>query len=87
MFAVVYHYRIPLEKTHEYVHLEKQAIKIYLESGCSGVEIFRDADDPSRWMEINRFEDREHYERVIGVVDEDPRIRKLFEEFTGPRRR
>jgi len=81
LFTVVYHYKIPIEKTRDYIQLEKQAIKIYLECGCSGVEIYRDAIYPARWMEINRFEDREHYQRVVGVVDEDPRMRELFEEF------
>ncbi|MCJ7574043.1 hypothetical protein MUO93_07255 [Candidatus Bathyarchaeota archaeon] len=72
MFIVVYHYKIPIKKTRDYVQLEKQAIKIYLECGCSGVEIYRDASYPARWMEINRFEDREHYPRVIGVVSRTP---------------
>jgi hypothetical protein len=32
-------------------------------------------------MEINRFRDREHYQRVASTLDEDPRISQLFEEF------
>ncbi len=81
MFVVVYHYQIPMEKTIDYIKLEQQAIKVYLEKGCLGVEIYRDAKDPRRWMEINRFEDMEHYNKVIGTVNEDERIERLFEEF------
>lgn len=81
MFVVVYHYTVPMEKTKQYIMLEKQAIKVYTEHGCPGVEIYRDAKDPRRWMEINRFRDRQQYNEIIAAVDEDPRIRPLFEEF------
>lgn len=83
MFIATYHYTMPTEKTKQYIMLEKQAIKIYMEHGCLGVEIYRDAKDPRRWMEINRYKDRQHYNEVIATVDEDPRIAPLFEEFIG----
>ena len=44
------------------------------------MEIYRDSEDPRYWMEINRFLDREHYDRVIARVDDDPRIAPLFEQ-------
>lgn len=81
LFVVVYHYKVPIEKTKEYIMLEKRATRVYMEHGCLDVEIFRDAKDPRRWMEINKFRDREHYNEVIGAVDADPRIGPLFEEF------
>lgn len=81
MFVVTYQYTIPMEKTKQYVAVEKQAIEIYLEHGCLGVEIYRDSKDPRRWMELNRYRDRQHYNEVIASVDEDPRIKPLFEEF------
>lgn len=81
MFVVVYHYIVPMDKTKQYIMLEKQAIKVYMEHGCLGVEIYRDAKAPRRWMEINRFRDRQHYNEVIEAVDEDPSIKPLYEEF------
>lgn len=81
VYIVVYHYKIPIDKTIEYFKLEKKAIEAYLENGCVKVEIYRDAEDPQRWMEINRFRDREHYQRVASTLDEDQRISQLFEEF------
>jgi quinol monooxygenase YgiN len=63
------------------MRIEKRAIEIYLQNGCISVEIYRDAEDPERWMEINRFENREHYERVSATLDADPRLSRLFEEF------
>ena len=81
MFVVVYQYMVPMDKTKQYITLEKQAAKVYMEKGCLGIEIYRDAKDPRRWMEINRFRDRQHYNEVIGAVDEDPRIGPLYKEF------
>lgn len=81
MFVAVYHYTVPIDKTKEYITLEQQAVKVYLEHGCLGVEIYRDAKDPRRWMEINRFRDRQHYNEVVGAVDGDSRIKPLYEEF------
>jgi len=81
VFVVVYNYMVPIDKTKRYIVLEKQAIKVYIEHGCLGVEIYRDAKDPRRWMEINRFRDRQHYNEVIAAVDGDPRLEPLFKEF------
>lgn len=81
MFVVVYNYVVPMDKTKQYITLEKRAIEVYMEHGCLGVEIYRDAKDPRRWMEINRFRDLRHYNEVIGAVDDDPRIGPLYEDF------
>ncbi len=81
MYVAVYHYRVNKEKTEQFVMLEKKAIEIYLEHGCLGVEIYRDAKDSGRWMEINRYRDLEHHNTVVSAVDKDPRIKPVFEEF------
>lgn len=81
MFVVTYQYMMPTEKTKQYIMLEMQAIEIYLEHGCLGVEIYRDAKDPRKWMELNRYKDREHYNEVTASVDADPRLKHLFDEF------
>jgi quinol monooxygenase YgiN len=78
LYTVVYQYRIPNEKSIEYVKLEKQAIDIYLELGCLKVELYRDEKDPRRWLEINRFSDADHYRMVSSAIREDPRITELW---------
>lgn len=83
MFAATYQYIVPNDKTREYIELERKAIEIYKEHGCLDVEIYRDAQDPTRWMEINRYRDRAHYGEVVAAVDSDPRMEPLFEEFMG----
>ena len=81
VYIVVYHYKIPIDKTIDYFKLEKKAIEAYLENGCVNVEIYRDSEDPQKWMEINRFRDKEHYQQVASTLNDDPRISQLFEEF------
>lgn len=81
LFVVTYHYMMPTEKTKQYIMLEMRAIEIYLEHGCLGVEIYRDAKDPRKWMELNRYKDREHYNEVTASVDADPRLKPIFDEF------
>ena len=81
VYIVVYHYKIPIDKTIDYFKLEKKAIETYLENGCVNVEIYRDSEDPQKWMEINRFRDKEHYQQVASTLNDDPRISQLFEEF------
>jgi quinol monooxygenase YgiN len=78
LFTVVYQYRIPKDKSIEYIKLEKQAIKIYLELGCLSVDLFRDEKDPRRWLEINRFNDADHYKEVSSAIREDPRMTDLW---------
>jgi hypothetical protein len=81
LYTVVYQYQIPKEKGIEYVKLEKQAIRVYLELGCLKVELFRDEKDPRRWMEINRFKDADHYSEVSSAIREDTRIWELQNSF------
>jgi hypothetical protein len=81
LFIVTYRFMLSPDRTREYVAIEQKAIKIYLEHGCLGVEIYRDSKDPRYWLEINKYTDQEHYDGVIAKVDEDPRIAPLFEEF------
>ena len=81
VYIVVYHYKIPIDKTIDYFKLEKKAIEVYLENGCVNVEIYRDSEDLQKWMEINRFRDKEHYQQVASTLNDDPRISQLFEEF------
>jgi quinol monooxygenase YgiN len=81
MFVAIYHYMMPPEKSKEYIVLEKKAIRIYKEHGCLDVEIYRNAKDPRRWMEINRYKNREHYNEVVTAVDNDSRMAPLFVKF------
>jgi quinol monooxygenase YgiN len=83
LFIVTYRYSLSPEKSRDYISLEQRAIQIYMEHGCLGVEIYRDPHNPRKWMEVNKFHDEKHYAEVTAVVEGDPRIAALFEEFLG----
>jgi len=83
LYTLVYQYEIPKEKGIDYVNLEKQAMKVYLELGCLKVELYRDVRDPRRWMEVNKFEDSDQYGEASSAIREDPRIVELRNSFTG----
>ena len=83
MFIVTYRYSFPPEKAVDYIALEQKAIQIYIEHGCLGVELYRDPQNPRKWMEINKYHDEKHQEEVNAAVNGDPRIEALFKEFLG----
>ena len=83
MFIVTYRYNLSPEKSRGYITLEQKAIQIYLEHGYLGVEIYRHHQNPRKWMEINKYHHKKHYEDVTAAVDGDPRIDGLCEEFLG----
>ena len=83
LFIVVYHYHVPPERAKEYVLLERRAVEICLEHGCLAIELYRDAEDPSHWMEIEHFRDEEHYLKVKEAVEGDERMKRLYEELTN----
>jgi len=37
--------------------------------------------DDGYWLEINKFDDKEHYEKVEKSVDSDPEIEILWKKF------
>ena len=83
MFIITYRYSLPPEKSRDYITLGQKAIQIYLEHGCLGVEIYRDPQNPRKWMEINKYHDEKHHEEVTAAVEKDPRIETLLKEFLG----
>ena len=80
---VVLRYKIPDEKTKRYVLLQKQTTQVYLDHGCLGVEVYRDAKDPKYWMEMYRFKDKKHYEEVVASINRDSRIDPVTKEFSS----
>ena len=70
---------MPENRIDRYLDIQRRVREIYLRRGCLGYEVFKGDDE--RWLEINKFEDREHYENVKNSVDVDPEIEILWKEF------
>jgi len=81
MFIVTYSYTVPKSKLRQYLNLQKEVKAIYLKRGCLSYEIFEKAQKDGEWMEIEKFENKDHFKKVITRVDKDPRISELFQRF------
>ena len=70
---------MPENKIDKYLDIQRRVRKIYFRHGCLGYEVLK--GDNEDWLEINKFKDREHYEKVKNSVDVDPEIDLLWKEF------
>lgn len=70
---------MPKDKIDQYLDIQRRTKEVYVKYGCLAYEVFKTDDD---WcLEISRFRDREHYERVTKSADMDPNIKTLWKEF------
>ena len=81
MFIVTYSYKVPKSKIRSYLNLQKKVKAIYLKHGCLSYEVFEKAQKDGEWMEIERFENKTHFKKVVARVDKDPKISELFQRF------
>jgi quinol monooxygenase YgiN len=81
MFIVTYSYKVPKNRIRSYLSLQKKVKGIYLKYGCLSYEVFEKAQKDGEWMEIEKFENKGHFKKVIARVDKDPQILELFQRF------
>ena len=78
MFIVTYSYKVPKSKIRSYLNLQKKVKAIYLKQGCLSYEVFEKVQKDGEWMEIEKFENQNHFKKVIARVEKDPKIPELF---------
>jgi len=76
---VTYSYKVPKNEENQCLDIQKRVKEVYCQHGCIGYEVFK--SDNEYWLEINKFKNREHYEKVEKSVGSDPEIEILWEEF------
>ncbi len=81
MFVKVYHYRVQLEKTEEYLAIQERAGQIYQKHVRYHAVHLRNQDDPSLWMEIHWYPDEKTYRRSMDFINAEPAIKQLWREF------
>lgn len=79
LFIATYSYKVPKNEENQYLEIQRKVKEIYCRHGCLGYEVFKSDDDC--WLEINKFKDRQHYEKVEKSADLDPEIEILWKEF------
>ncbi len=81
MFIVTYTYKVPKSKIKDYIKLQRTVKAIYVKTGCIAYEVYKKQGRENIWMEINKFKDKKHFEKIRKKVDQNPEIGKLFEKF------
>jgi len=77
MYVVIYRYKVPSNMRKRYLELMRKTADLYAKHGCLGYEVLEDAQHKGDWLEINRFRNKEHYEKVYTTVNGDPQIEAL----------
>jgi hypothetical protein len=81
MFIKVYEYYIQPDKEQEYLNIQQKAGEIYSRYLNVHSLHLKSMDDPSKWMEITRYRDKEEYKKSLDLINQYKEIKELFKEF------
>ncbi|MFQ5820430.1 MAG: hypothetical protein ACE5I5_10625 [Candidatus Heimdallarchaeota archaeon] len=81
MFVKVYRYRIQPEKTKRFLAIQERAGKIYQKHIRHRVVILRSRKDLNLCLEVHWYPDEDTYRRGIDLINAEPMIDQLWEEF------
>jgi hypothetical protein len=70
---------VPENEENQCLDIQRRVREIYCQHGCVGYEVFK--SDDGYWLEINKFDDKEHHEKVEKAVGSDPEIEILWKKF------
>ncbi len=83
MFVKVYRYRVRPEMTESYLDLQRRAARVYGSHMRFTSVHLRSTTDPASWVEVQWFEDEATFRKGMELVDADPEVRGLWQEFKG----
>jgi hypothetical protein len=81
MFVKVYQYHIQQGKVKEYFEIQQKASEIYRKYINSQTTYLNSKADPTKWLEISRYENEEEYYKSMKLVNEEEEIQELFKRF------
>jgi len=83
MFVKVYRYRVRPEMTESYLDLQRRAARVYGSHMRFTSVHLQSTTDPVAWVEVQWFEDEAAFRKGMELVDADPEVRGLWNEFKG----
>jgi hypothetical protein len=83
MFVKVYRYHIRPDKTKEFLSIQERAGEIYRKHVSYRAVYLQSQDDPGLWLEIQWCSDEAAYRRAMDLINAEPGIKKLWQEFQG----
>ncbi|WP_417897667.1 hypothetical protein ABN702_15410 [Bacillus haimaensis] len=81
MFVKVYQYHIQQDKVKEYFEIQQKSSEIYRKYITSKTTYLNSKADPTKWLEISRYENEEEYDKSMKLVNEEAEIQDLFKRF------
>lgn len=81
MFVKVYRYRVQPDKTKEYLAIQERAGQIYQKHVRYRAVYLRSQEDPGLWLEIHWYPDEKTYRRAMDLINAEPAINQLWQEF------
>lgn len=81
MFVKVYQYHVQRDNVKEYFEIQKKTSEIYRKYITSQTTYLNSKADPTKWLEISRYENEEEYYKSMKLVNEEEEIQGLFKRF------
>jgi hypothetical protein len=81
MFLRIFRYRVQAELRDRHLALQARASRLYQRYVTNPVGYFRRAADPSIWVELHHYVDREECQKVAIEVAADPELARLWKDF------
>ncbi|MGM0837925.1 MAG: hypothetical protein ACQEV7_17435 [Bacillota bacterium] len=81
MFVKVYQYHVQQDNVKEYFEIQKKTSEIYRKYITSQTTYLNSKSDPTKWLEISRYENEEEYYKSMKLVNEEAEIQGLFKRF------
>ncbi|KAB2330684.1 hypothetical protein [Bacillus mesophilum] len=81
MFVKMYEYYIQDDKLEEFLVIQEKASKIYGRYLSFQTQYLQSKDDPTKWIEITRYNDEKEYIQSLELINQHPEIQALFKAF------
>ncbi|WP_270182343.1 hypothetical protein [Alkalihalobacillus sp. CinArs1] len=81
VFVKVYEYQIHQESIEEYYRIQQKAGEIYEKYIDVKTTYLQSKEDPSKWIEIAKYESEEDYQTAMELINQETEIQELFKSF------
>jgi len=83
MYVKVYSYHVDPDRAAEYLKIQQKAEKIYSEYTEKTAIHLNSKQDPTKWMEVHQYVNKETYLQTMEKVNARPEIIELYTDFQG----
>jgi hypothetical protein len=81
MYVKIYSYHVQMDKASDLLEVQDRAHRLYAKYVTSRSMLLRHRADPSRWLEIQSYQDEQTYQDGSKAISSDPEAAELWEAF------